>query len=254
MLKYFMRKTVLKKFDVETQDILLQLVYHKHLIEFFCIIFRLLIYSYIFMPFIIALLYNNINLTLVSKIFMVIFLAIYFVGILLLCKIFTPDVNTFIQSLSRKMYFSYYTRKGNAILQQDFNIIEYSNNTLYESISSLKCRGCCYETCFEILKILKKGSIEFVAIKNIHYIDDIEDTDKNLTMHLIYVNNGWGFDTYSQRQIPMDKFYEIYQAKFYKDFSYDEIKDKSFDDFRKETCYELAQWCNKNDCSEFWSI
>lgn len=248
-----MRKTVLKNFDVETQDILLQLVYHKHLIEFFCIIFRLLIYSYIFMPFIIALLYNNINLTLVSKIFMVIFLAIYFVGILLLCKIFTPDVDTFLQSLSEKMHFSLYTKKGEALSEKDFLILKNNNDTLYEYISSQKSRGCCYGICFGILKILKKGYIEFVAVKNISYIDDEED-DKNLTMHLIYVNNGWGFDTYSQRQIPMDKFYEIYQAKFYKDFSYDEIKDLSFDDFRKETCDELAEWCNKNDCSEFWSI
>ena len=175
MVKYFMRKTVLKNFDVETQNILLQVIYHKYLIEFFCIILRLIIYCYIFMPFIIAILYKNIKLTLASKIFMAIYIVIYLISILLLFKIFTPDVNSFIQSLSQKMYFYFYTKKGEALLQQDFDIIKYSNNTLYEFISSIKCRGCCYETCFEILKILKKGYIEFVAVKKISYIDDEED-------------------------------------------------------------------------------
>lgn len=253
MIKYIMRKTVLKNFDVETQDILLQLVYHKHLIEFFCNILRLIIYFYIFMPLIVAILYKDIPLTLASKILMVVLLLIYFIGIILLFKILTPDVYTFLQSLSEKIHFSLYTKKGEALSEKDFLILKNNNDTLYEYISSQKSRGCCYGICFEILRILKKGYIEFVAVKNISYIDDEED-DKSLTMHLIYVNNGWVFDTYCQRQIPMDKFYEIYKAKFYKNFSYDEIKDKSFDDFRKETCYELAQWCNENDCSEFWSI
>ena len=167
------------------------------------------------MPLIVAILYKDIPLTLASKILMVVLLLIYFIGIILLFKIFTPNLDTFLQSLSEKIYFSLYTNKGEALSEKDFLILKNNNDTLYEYISSQKSRGCCYDICFEILRILKKGYIEFVAVKNISYIDDQED-DKSLTMHLIYVNNGWGFDTYSQRQFHIDKFYEIYQANFIK--------------------------------------
>jgi len=39
-----------------------------------------------------------------------------------------------------------------------------------------------------------------LAIKKFSPHDDEEDDGKDFTMHVLYVNNGWAFDTYSSRQ------------------------------------------------------
>ena len=82
--------------------------------------------------------------------------------------------------------------------------------------------------------------------------DDEEDDGKDFTMHVLYVNNGWAFDTYSSRQYPIEKLHEIYKAKIYKSFSFDEISNKSYEEFREEQEPELAKWSIDNDCSMFW--
>ena len=97
-----------------------------------------------------------------------------------------------------------------------------------------------------------KSCIEFLAIKKFSPHDDEEDDGKDFTMHVLYVNNGWAFDTYSSRQYPIEKLHEIYKAKIYKSFSFDEISNKSYEEFREEQEPELAKWSIDNDCSIFW--
>ena len=41
---------------------------------------------------------------------------------------------------------------------------------------------------------------------------------KLFTMHVLYINNGWAFDTFSGRQFPIEQLHEIYKAKVYKNF------------------------------------
>lgn len=109
------------------------------------------------------------------------------------------------------------------------------------------CRGFCYSICFEICKALKKGCIEFLAIKKFSTHAAKEDDGKDFTMHVLYVNNGWAFDAYSSRQYPIEKLHEIYKAKIYKSFSFNEISSKSYEEFREEQEHELAKWSIDND-------
>ena len=116
------------------------------------------------------------------------------------------------------------------------------------------CRGYCYAICFEICKALKKGCIEFLAIKKFSPHDDEEDDGKGFTMHVLYVNNGWAFDTYSSNQYPLEKLHKIYKAKVYKTFSYEEISGKSYEEFKEKQEHELTKCSNDNDCFMFLKV
>ena len=67
-------------------------------------------------------------------------------------------------------------------------------------------------------------------------------------MHVIYVKNNWGFDTFSWRQYPVKKLMYSFQAKEYKSFSYEDIKGKQYIQFIKEQKHKLKTWCDNNDC------
>ncbi len=99
------------------------------------------------------------------------------------------------------------------------------------------------------LTCTKKGSIEFTAIKKFSIG---KDDGKDYTIHVLYINNGWAFDTYSSRQYPVEKLLNIYKAKVYKTFDYDYICDKSYEEFRDEQEPELSKWADNNNCSIFW--
>ena len=154
--------------------------------------------------------------------------------------------------LAERIYFLGCTTKGKALCKNELKTIKQVNKKLYAFIATQMCRGYCYSICFEICKALKKGSIEFLAVKKFSPHDDEEDDGKNFTMHVLYVNNGWAFDTYSSRQYPIENLHEIYKSKVYKIFSFEEISCKSYEEFREEQEPELAKWSTNNDCSMFW--
>ena len=251
MIKYFMRRTIYKEFDKESQDMLLQLTSKQHIIEIVCFMLWTVAYIFPFIPLFIIDLCENIELFMTTQIAIIAFLLISFVGLLTFTKVFTRAMIGFSQLLAERIYFLLYTTKGKAFCKNELKIIKQVNEKLYAFIATQKCRGYCYSISFEICKTLKKGSIEFLAVKKPSPNNDEEDDGKNFAMHVLYVNNGWAFDTYSSRQYPIGKLHEIYKSKVYKTFSFEEISSKSYKEFRREQDPELAKWSTDNECSMF---
>ncbi|MBO5412963.1 MAG: hypothetical protein J6A29_01425 [Clostridia bacterium] len=134
--------------------------------------------------------------------------------------------------------------KGNAISKEDFDTISKDNKLLYKYIVQQQCRGKCYNICFELLKCLKKGIIQFVAIKSVG-----DDEAKNYyTMHVLYVNNDWCFDTYSGRQYPLEEVLKRCKGKICTTFSYEDVEGKTYEEFMEEHDSALEKWCEENDC------
>lgn len=71
-------------------------------------------------------------------------------------------------------------------------------------------------------------------------------------MHVLYVNNGWAFDTYSVRQYPLEKIHTIFEAKVCKTFSFEEIQGKTYEQFTEENAPEVERWADMNNCSISW--
>lgn len=253
MIKYLLRKTIYKRVDLETQDVLLRLISRQHITQFLCWMSVAVIYILPFIPLFIIDLCEDVELALSTQIAVCGYILIYLVGFFLLLKLFHEPIFICTHLIAEKVYFRRFTTKGKALSNKDFEIIKSNNDTLYDFISTQKCRGYCYSVCFDILKVLKKGCIEFIAVKKFAMDKDDENDDgRNFTMHVLYINNGWAFDTYSQCQYSIEELHNIYKAKIYKTFNFDEIKDKSYEDFRTENEPELAEWCINNDCSQFW--
>ena len=252
MIKYFMRRTIYKEFDKESQDMLLQLTSKQDIIEILCFMFWAVVYIFQFIPLFIIDVCEDIEFSMTTQIAIIAFMLICFVGLLVSRKIFKRAMFGFSQLLAEKIYFLVCTTKGKALCKNELNAIKQANEKLYAFIETQMCRGNCYSICFRICKVLKRGSIEFLAVKKFSPHDDEEDDGKDFTMHVLYVNNGWAFDTYSSRQYPIEKLHEIYKAKVYKTFSFEEISSKSYEEFREEQEPELAKWSIDNDCSMFW--
>lgn len=252
MIKYFMRRTFYKEFDKESQDMLLQLTSKQYIIEILCFMFWAVAYIFPFIPLFIIDVCEDIEFSMTTQIAIITFMLICFVGLLVSMKVFKRAMFGFSQLLAEKIYFLVCTAKGKALCKNELNAIKQANEKLYAFIATQMCRGYCYSICFEICKALKRGSIEFLAVKKFSPHDDEEDDGKDFTMHVLYVNNGWAFDTYSSRQYPIGKLHEIYKAKVYKTFSFEDISSKSYEEFREEQEPELAKWSTDNDCSMFW--
>ncbi len=144
------------------------------------------------------------------------------------------------------LFFLIYTRKGEAIKTSDFKEIKLNNKELYNDISTDECQGQCYTTCFDILKTLKKGKIIFL-VTGVHYYD-------NPSMHVLYVNNGWCFDTNFRMQFEYMKVLGEYDVCIFKQFDYEEVKGLSFEEFRCMHKKEIEEWCNKNNYFSFSRI
>ena len=218
-----MRRTIYKEFDKESQDMLLQLTSKQHIIEIICAMFWAVAFIFTYIPVFIIDVCEDIELSMTTQIAIIAFMLICMAGLLVSMKVFKRAMFGFSQLLAERIYFLVCTTKGKAICN-DLKIINQANEKLYALIATQMCRGYCYAICFEICKALKKGGIEFLAIKKFSPHDDEEDDGKDFTMHVLYVNNGWAFDTYSSRQYPIEKLHEIYKAKIYKSFSFDEIR------------------------------
>ncbi len=253
MIKYLMRKTIYKKVDRETQDMLLQLIAQYHIIEFFCFMFWLAIYILPFIPLFIIDAFEDVNFSVTTHIAITTFILIWTVGLFAAFRIFKSAMIGFSELLAERIYFLACTKKGKALSKQDFETIRKVDEKLYVLIVTQTCRGYCYSICFKMCKALKKGYIEFVAIKKLAMDKyDEEDDGKDFTMHTLYVNNGWAFDTFSSRQYPVEKLHQIYKAKIYKVFDYNFICNKSYGEFKDELKTELIEWSAANDCSIFW--
>lgn len=252
MIKYFMRKTIYKEFDKESQDMLLQLTSKQHIIEWLCFMFWVVTYIFPFIPLFIIDVCEDIEFSMTTQIAIIAFMLICFIGLLVSMKVFKRAMGVFSLLLAEKIYFLVCTTKGKALCKNEFNAIKQSNEKLYAFIATQMCRRYCYSICFEICKALKTGSIEFLAVKKFSPHTDEEDDGKDFTMHVLYVNNGWAFDTYSSRQYPIRKLHKIYKAKVYKTFSFEEISSKSYEEFKEKQEPELVKWSIDNDCSFFW--
>ena len=71
-------------------------------------------------------------------------------------------------------------------------------------------------------------------------------------MHVLYVIDGWCYDTYSEMQYPLEEVLERSKAKIYKSFSYKDIQGKTYYEFKEENLAELQKWCEENDCYQKW--
>ena len=246
-----MKKTIYKDLDNESQDMLLQLFARHQAIEILCLMFlTTLIYIYPLIPLFIIDAFEDVEFSMTTQIAITAFMLICVVGFLVFLKLFKIAMFGFSELLAERIYFLVCTKKGKALSKKDFETIRQVKENLYQYIESMNCAGYCYSICFDICKVLKKGSIEFIAIKK---LDIDKDDGKAFTIHVLYINNGWAFDTNSSRQYPIEKLHKIYKAKVYKVFDYDSIRNKSYEEFRKEQEPELDKWSAINDCSIFWN-
>lgn len=177
----------------------------------------------------------------------VILMLSYIIFLIWFTKRFYEQIEKFVELICASMYSSRYALKGNAISKQDFDIIRKEKDWLYDEIVEQRVIGFCYHVCFEILQSLKKGKMLYVAIR---YMDNSKENEEGNahTMHVLYVNNGWCFDTFTQRQYPLEKVVQGLKAKAYKFFEYKDIEGKSYEEFREEHAPALQKWCEENDC------
>lgn len=169
-------------------------------------------------------------------------------------KRFHEPIDSFKELISANIFSPRYVIKGNAISKTDFDIIKKENEKLHYLMMTQQVNGYCYAVCFETLKCLKKGTLMFIATKLIKTgnIGEEDKCDNAYTMHVLYVNDDWCFDTYSQRQYPLEEVMKRFYAKTYKVFTYEDVDGKTYDEFKKEHAPALQEWCNENDCYQKW--
>lgn len=253
MIKYILRKTTCKEYNCEAELIIHEQGVKQVIIWIICttMLWSILILLFTLISIFIIYICEKCDILIPTYNEVILRSAIILVEIVICYKIFALKIWNFSHLLTKKIYFLVYTTKGKAICKNDFKVIKHVNNKFYMFIVTQMCIGNCAGTSFSICKTLKKGSIEFLAIKELLPNDDMEGERKKFRMHVLYVNNGWAFDTYMLQQYPLEQLHQIYEAKVYKTFKFDEIRNKSFEEFREEQRAELTKWINENDCSMF---
>lgn len=155
----------------------------------------------------------------------------------------------YVYKMAQKMYPIVITRRGKSISKEDFKAIKRNSSSLYDTIMSDKCCGKCYYISWAILYVLRKGYIQFVAVRDFYEID--EEKRERYKIHVLYVNDGWCFDTYSQRQMLVEELCKIWRGKLIDSYDYSAIEGKSFEEFRDSIAPKLREWCDENDCRYF---
>lgn len=215
-------------------------IWAKSLVTFIFTIVFILIPIYL-------LLYFSSNLHGINILVIVIIIIYFLLLISHKNKIIKNFFDECIEKISRFLFFNIYTKKGKALTKKDFNIIRSKNRKMYDHIKRQNCDGQCYYTSYLLCQLLKKGKIEYIAVKSLD-----SNATKPFYIHVLYVNNDWCFDTYSCRQYSLEHYCDIQEIKIFKAFEYDEIKDMSPEEFRvKFHENELRKWISKNDCSFF---
>lgn len=171
------------------------------------------------------------------------FIFYYVLYLLLKDSYFATIVYQFYHKCINYLVFRLYTCKGEALKTSDLKKIKLNNKTLYCYISTDECQGECYATCFNILKTLKKGKITFLVIGSNYY-------DKP-SMHVIYVNNNWYFDTNFRMQFQYEKALNQCDAHIFKEFDYESIKSLSYEEFKRMHRKEIENWCTENNYFSF---
>ena len=247
MFKYILRKTTHKDETPEEFDISFNfysgieyISFLTHIFLFLIGLLLLLVPSYVYIQ----------SLETIKALIIGGFaLLIFFIGLTLLCLIFRLQLNNCLNNLFFKifsqLYLETYTSKGQAISKEDFSFLKKNFPKLYYGIKKHYCKSFCQYFSYSLLEALKKGQIYFVALKSVFPLE----AKNNYFIHVLYVNNGWCFDTGSVRQYKLEDFLGICKAKVYKTFSYSDIKKfPSFDEFVNITNISLQEWCKKNDC------
>lgn len=248
MLDFILRKTVLRKMKPQQQMVAL-LLKDKIRLNF---IFHILVFLFGALPIastLALLLFTEHTLSnVIQYSILTVSYNIFFIWFIMR---FYEQIGIFIRLLTESVYSSKYVLKGNAISEEDFATIEKENKKIHHAMLTQQVNGYCYSVCFELLKMLKKGKIQFVAVR----YGEIEKDENNYeyTMHVLYVYDNWCYDTYSERQYPIEKVLHHMQAKTYVSFSYEDIEGKSYEEFRDENAPALKEWCLENECHQEWS-
>ena len=251
MIKYIMRKFIYNEIDHDMQDALIKLLKPYWSLHALCCQHSTINMISPWIPLWILCIAGGKNLVVpdATAIAVITFLLIHFTISLVFAKVFEEAYSGFAILLLERSYFLLCTKKGKAISRKDLKTIKKVNPKLFEYISTQKCSGLCYAICFETLKALKKGKIEFSASKWLQCDKTDDNEGKYFTAHVLYVNNGWAFDTFSARQYKIDDLHEIYEAKIYKSFDYEAIQGKTYEEFREDEAPEFEKWCAENDCT-----
>lgn len=246
MFEYILRKTMLKKLDKEDQDIIL--LCKDQIKMYYLSVF--LVFAYAVIPITIGVSLVFIYKDIINIVIWGSFSIVVMIFLIWFRVRFKEDISKFTDLISATLYFERYIIKGKAISKRDFSKIRKKKENVYDGIRYQRVHGFCYSVCFEILKCLEKGEIHFVATKNLPA--DKKDDGKEYTMHVLYVNRTWCFDTYSQRQYPLEEVMKVFKGKIYKRFAYEDVQRKTYDEFRDEHYEALKKWCEENDCYQRW--
>ena len=257
MLKFIMRKTIYKDYDRETQDMLIALMTKMVIAQYSSFLIWPLLFGMTFLPVIVMGTLEGIETKFTTDCAIVALEIFYFILFVLLYLHFPSAVGGFSLALGNRLYFNKYTKQGRALSKEDFKLLYEVCDKLPVSMEHHICVGCCYSVAYELLKALKKGEIKLIAMKNLRYKDgSIVSDDKihTYTMHALYVNNGWCFDSYSIRQYPLGWFMGVCGGKEYRTISYGDIRDTEYEDFMRimEPC--AKEWADRNDCHVDFSM
>lgn len=255
---YLRKKSFIKDLSEEDQNILLLWIketFYTHWIA------RIIFALYAVIP-AIAIMFlireyreSPVNLTIA-----IFSLIAYFVFYVVFTFVFSVPIEDLISGIGKILYARIYSTKGKAILPEDFKKIKKTNYKLYNFIMSGNSNGICYFIAFNLLKTLEKGEIKFFGMRWIEtrYMPialgmSTAKPQEKFTMHIIYIKDGWCYDSYTMRQYPADYLLNVLKAEEYLTLSYEDIKDKDYEEFKKEQIPALKAWCEKNNCSQIWS-
>lgn len=243
MVEWLFRKEILSKVDENAKDYA-RLLKDKYKIDLLALYIIALFFIFPFSALVAYVVV--IEHTIFNIVVGIIAIIAVGTGSIYFFKRFTKEIIRFKNDIAINMYNKRYLRKGKALSEEDFKTIKEKNDELHYVITRLMAQGYCYSVCFELLKALEKGEMLYLGV----YSADEESKGKTYTMHVLYVNGDWCYDSYSEKQLPLEKVLKASKGKIYRSYSYDDIKDREYDQFRNEEVAMLREWCKQNDCYE----